>query len=166
MSDDHLTIMSYNILEPRLAEKWRTSEGIDPSGTSNWAQRAPQLAANIAHIKPDILCLQEVSAAALPALPEGMAYPLNYKGEPFISLHPDAHPDTPYGCIVAFNSARFRGTPSTILSGENNGRAASLVSLDDRLKQYTYFVLSTHLKYYDHRTKDAAIRVQTAQAGT
>lgn len=155
-----LTFMTYNILEPRLAEKWPTPAGLDPAtGKSNWATRAGQLAANIAHAQPDVLFLQEVSPTAIPPLPD-------YMELSDISLHPGAHPDTPYGCAIAFNKKRFRGDACTLFAAPDHQRAACMAGLWDRQLKMSYFVLSAHLKHHDYREPDEATRNAAAATGT
>ena len=63
-----LRVLSYNLLAPAYAVKWREPEGMTEDGQSNWAVRWPALRANIERSRAEVVLLQEVDDESRPAV--------------------------------------------------------------------------------------------------
>jgi protein angel len=105
VTDDGIrfTVMSYNVLSPKLADAHQyLYEESDPEALA-WETRKNTFFAEIDFHKPDILCLQEVEASLF--IP---VYEKQFRRMGYVGVYKKRTRDKDDGCAIFFVESKFR----------------------------------------------------------
>ena len=161
-----MKLLTYNLLNPYHAVKWKTAEGLNEAGADNWAEwRAEAVLANIKRSGFDVLCVQEVSEATLAWLKAHFEVAHH-------ALHETDEPPGAHGVAVLYNpltvellAARTYSSRPTQGEAEGPERVASSADVRCRASGRALRVCSVHLKGYNPYETDPARRRASQRTG-
>lgn len=157
-----LRIGSYNILNPFHAVKWKTVEGCDEAGKSNWEWRKGLVLKNLRLAGLDIVCLQEVSPANLQVLKHGTNLAIVGIPQPEEPAAEDSS-----DVAIGFNPERLallKKAPFSTGPAENK-RHGLYVDLQDVQTGKVIRVCSVHLKGYNPHEQNRARKEEFKKEG-
>jgi len=158
-----MRLITYNILNPYHAVKWRTAEGLDAAGESNWeAWRRDAVVANLRAARADALCLQEVSAETLDALAEALVPDLLVAAH---ALHDTDEPAGAHGVAVLYRATAVELVGARVHHSGAPARVGVAADLRCRATGRVVRALSVHLKGYNPAERDPARRRESQRVG-
>jgi len=155
-----MKILSYNILNPYHAVKWRTAEGLDEAGQDNWgAWRAEAVLENLEAGDFDVICLQELNTENLAWLTE--RYELASH-----ALHETDEPLGAHGTAVMYRPERVELVASyAASSGGSPERFGASADLRHKASGRVIRCLSVHLKGYNPYEEDLELKRASQRTG-
>lgn len=155
-----MKILTYNILNPYHAVKWKTAEGLDHKEEDNWfAWRAEAILNNLKEACFDVLCLQEVSTENAHWLSRSFHLASH-------ALHETDEPLGAHGTAVFYNPNTVELIASYQLDSEDRPqRIAAAADFRDLNSGRLLRCISVHLKGYNPYEKDLALKRAAQQTG-
>ncbi len=144
-------IVTYNILHPKLALKWKTPEGIQETSTgceNNWKERKDKLIENLIRSDFSVACLQEVDYKIVTELTDKQPF-----RAVLLSPHAPKGMTPQEGVTIFYNHEKVDLVHKLIfksLRGHPNGTRGELyVDVKDKISKMISRIASMHLKGYN-----------------
>ena len=149
-----MRLVTYNILNPFHAVKWRTDEGLDVSGEDNWRDhRALRVISNLQASHFDVACIQELSESTFNDLSSVFEIATFHK-----HFTEDA-PQGEHGTAILYNPAKMEMIASGGYRTERTMyRYAAWADLRDLESGRVLRAISVHLKGYNPYEEEIPIK--------
>ncbi|MBM74875.1 MAG: hypothetical protein CMK59_05705, partial [Proteobacteria bacterium] len=155
-----MRLISYNILNPHHAVKWKTFEGITTQGGNNWhLHRKEQIISNLKLAQFDVAAVQELSPQTHQELSEHfsiVAFDTHMSNDGEKGLH---------GTAILLNPKTVKLIKTSIYSTSSKHRVAASCDVRDLSNQKTLRIVSVHLKGYDPYEQNTDKKRKSQRAG-
>ena len=155
-----MKVITYNILNPYHAVKWRTAEGLNEAGGCNWtAWRAEAIFNNLSGADFDVACLQEISLTTLEQLKARLSVASH-------DLHDTDEPEGAHGVATLYNPERVEVLRAgSYRSQATPERAAAFVDVRDLAQGRVVRLISVHIKGYNPYEEDLTRKRASQEVG-
>ena len=156
-----MRLVSYNILNPFHAVKWRTAEGLNAEGNDNWEEgRREKVVRNLQLAQFDIACLQEISARTHKELKEHFS---------FIGFNTHTSKEAPeglHGTAIIYNPRNIEILDhSHYQTLGSEYRVATMCEIKDRRTNLVFRIISVHIKGYNPYEPNQQIKHNSQHPG-